>query len=294
MIYHPTANSYFSGAGGLDIGLVEAGINILQSLEIEKNCIATHRRNFDHKCLHMDITKALVMEQGDADIMTFTYPCTHYSAIADVHNGRTGDELFLHSFRHIALKEPEAYVVENVPGMTKFPIVMEAMTKLPHYYINVLCPVDAQNWLPQRRQRLILIGTKKPFPMGYPTNTTRISLAEILEPEPDIQEVPQYVIHRFLGHYRDRPIVLDPSDPNALTGTLLANYGKDKSYQVVKDDRYAHGIRHFTVREYARLQGFPDWFVFCGSETEQYRQIGNAVAVPVGRWIGQQLMRYFN
>jgi DNA (cytosine-5)-methyltransferase 1 len=44
---------------------------------------------------------------------------------------RTGDDLFLHFFRHVAIRRPELYVVENVPGMRKFPVVMEAMTKLP-------------------------------------------------------------------------------------------------------------------------------------------------------------------
>ena len=53
-------------------------------------------------------------------------------------------------------------------------------------------------------------------------------------------------------------------------------------------------IRPYTVREYARLQGFPDWFEFCGTDNDAYRQIGNAVAVPMGRWIGKQIVKYFN
>jgi len=61
------------------------------------------------------------------------------------------------------------YIVENVPGIKKFKVVMEAMTKLPDYYINVFCPFDAANWLPQRRQRLILIGTKRHFVVQHPT-----------------------------------------------------------------------------------------------------------------------------
>jgi len=42
------------------------------------------------------------------------------------------------------------------------------------------------------------------------------------------------------------------------------------------------------------LQGFPDWFEFCGTDNDAYRQIGNAVAVPMGRWIGKQIVKYFN
>ena len=60
--------------------------------------------------------------------------------------------------------------------------------------------------------------------------------------------------------------------------------------RLIKDGKR---IRPYTVREYARLQGFPDWFQFCGTDNDAYRQIGNAVAVPMGRWIGEQIVRYF-
>jgi DNA (cytosine-5)-methyltransferase 1 len=75
--------------------------------------------------------------------MVATYPCTKYSPIADIHGVRTGDDLFLHFFRHVAIRRPELYVVENVPGMKKFPIVMEAVTISelgPAIYGSGVCP----------------------------------------------------------------------------------------------------------------------------------------------------------
>ena len=57
--------------------------------------------------------------------------------------------------------------------------------------------------------------------------------------------------------------------------------------------RDGNNIRPYTVREYARLQGFPDWFKFEGTDNDAYRQIGNAVPVPMGHWIGTQIKRYF-
>ena len=126
-----TAKSYFSGAGGMDLGIQEAGISILESFEIDKKCCDTLKNNFSHRINQVDITKITVLDQQDADVYVGTFPCTRYSTAADINGTRTGDELFLHFFRHIALAEPEMYIVENVPGMLKFKVVMEALTNLP-------------------------------------------------------------------------------------------------------------------------------------------------------------------
>ena len=193
-----TAKSYFSGAGGMDLGIQEAGIDILESYEIDEKCCNTLERNFSHKINNVlgqvilakrmgknriiaDITKITVLDQQDADVYIGTFPCTKYSIAADINGTRTGDDLFLHFFRHIALAQPEMYVVENVPGMLKFKVVMEALTQLPDYYVRIECPIDANMWLPQNRKRLILIGSKKPFNnFEYPTQK-RIKLKEIIE-----------------------------------------------------------------------------------------------------------------
>ena len=53
-------------------------------------------------------------------------------------------------------------------------------------------------------------------------------------------------------------------------------------------------FRSYTVREFARLQGFPDDFKFSGSDSKKYKQIGNAVAVPMGKWVGEQALKYFS
>lgn len=284
-----TAKSYFSGAGGMDLGIQDAGIHILESFEIDDKCCNTLRRNFKHKVNQSDISKITVLDQQDADVYIGTFPCTKYSTAADISGTRTGDDLFLHFFRHIALARPEMYVVENVPGMLKFKVVMEALTKLPDYYVRVECPINANMWLPQERKRLILIGSKKPFTnFDYP-DEKRLRLKDILEKDPDI-DIPQYVINRLNGKYRDKPIVSDP-EQNDLAPTCVAHYAKDKGTRMVKDGTR---IRPYTVREYARLQGFPDWFQFCGTNSDAYRQIGNAVAVPMGYWVGKQIIKYFS
>ncbi|MEE4580559.1 DNA cytosine methyltransferase [Paenibacillus polymyxa] len=150
-----TAKSYFSGAGEMDLGMIQAGITVIESFEIDKVACDTLRQNFAHKVNESDITKITVLDQHNADVYIGTFPCNKYTTIADIHDTRTGDDLFLHFFRHVALAQPEVYVVENVPGMRKFQVVMECLTRLPKYNVRVECPVNANLWLPQERKRLI-------------------------------------------------------------------------------------------------------------------------------------------
>jgi DNA (cytosine-5)-methyltransferase 1 len=137
------ANTYFSGAGLTDLGPQGWRSDLATSFEIEALCCDTMRRNFSHEVVQCDITKKLVSSERECHVMVATYPCTKYSPIGDIHGVRTGDDLFLHFFRHVAINRPELYVVENVPGMKKFPVVMEAMTQLPDYYVHVACPVKS-------------------------------------------------------------------------------------------------------------------------------------------------------
>lgn len=284
-------NSYFSGAGLFDLGLQRGGLEIRQSLEIDEVCCATHRRNFKHRVVKTDVKQELVGKQPAAEVYAATYPCTKYSTIADIHEARTGDELYLHFFRMLAIARPEAYTLENVPGMKKFTVVMEAMTKLPDYYVSVFCPVSAHLWLPQERDRLIIMATRRPFNWRPPVARRFVPLAEILEHDPQVI-IPPSVYSRLHGKYRDQPIISDPARGD-LAPTCVAHYAKDRSTRLVVDKRFKHGVRPYTVREYARLQGVPDSFEFQGTEAQQYRQIGNGVPVPIGEWVGREFCRYF-
>lgn len=285
-----TVNSYFCGAGLMDSGLIDAGLIINQAFEMDSDACKTYRANHGEHIKQCDIANELVLEQDSCDGMVFTYPCTKYSTIGDIHGVRTGDELFLHALRHLAIARPEFYVVENVPGMRAFPVVVEAMTKMPDYYVTVFCPIKSEIWLPQRRDRLIIIGTKRNFTVRAPENSRRITLAEIMEDEPDVT-LPSAIAARMSGAYRDLPIISDP-ERGDIAPTCVAHYAKDKSTRLIADKRFPMGVRPYSVREYARLQGLNDDFVFPVSQTSAYRQIGNGVSRHVGMWIGHEVQRY--
>ncbi|HDM8230307.1 TPA: DNA cytosine methyltransferase [Vibrio campbellii] len=283
-------NSYFSGAGLLDVGLLSSGIEISQAFELDSAACKTYRYNLGDHMKQCDLSQELVLEQESCHGMVFTYPCTRYSNIADIHGTRTGDDLFLHALRHLAIARPEFYAVENVPGMRVFPCVMEAMCRMPDYYVTVFCPIKSDLWLPQKRNRLIIVGTKRPFSVRAPENTTRIPLSAILEDEPRVT-LPKALYNRMNGMYRDLPIISDPNKGD-LAPTCIAHYGRDKSTRVVVDKRFPMGVRPYSVREYARLQGLPDSFIFPVCDSSAYKQIGNGVSVQVGEWLGNEMTRY--
>lgn len=83
-------NTYFSGAGLMDIGLEAGGLTLQQSFGIDAVCCDTMRQNFTHEVVHCDITRKLVLADKDCHVMVATYPCTKYSPIGDIHGVRTG------------------------------------------------------------------------------------------------------------------------------------------------------------------------------------------------------------
>lgn len=88
MNYRPTAKSYFSGVGGMDMGVMQAGVNVVQSLDLDKDatdCMTANDHYFSHSILTEDIKSKEVLTQDRTDIIIGTYPCTKYSAIADIH-----------------------------------------------------------------------------------------------------------------------------------------------------------------------------------------------------------------
>ena len=287
----PTANVYFSGGGLMDHGLREGGVRLGQSFEIDKACNETNRLNSDHKVMDCDLQLKLVADESDCDVKVATYPCNKYADISAIHGCQTGDNLYLHFLRHLVLRPPEVYVLENVPGMRKFPVVMEAMTKLPGYYVMAFCPVSSEWWLPQRRNRLIIFGSRRPFNWRHPAPRRRVKLSQIMERNPAM-DIPAYVVERLRGAYRDMPIISDP-ERDDIAPTCVAHYSKDLSTRLVRDRYARRQLRPYTVREYARLQGLPDTFKFACGDRKAYQIIGNGVSVPVGRWIGRELRRYF-
>src|SRR5690606_19307316 len=120
-------------------------------------------------------------------------------------------------------------------------------------------------WRAPRGHRLSLTGPRRPSRVRPPANTRPIRLADIVETDPQVT-IPKAVHTRMTGGYRDLPIISDPANDD-IAPTCVAHYAKDKSTRLLADKRFPLGVRPYSVREYARLQGVPDWFQFPVSDT---------------------------
>jgi DNA (cytosine-5)-methyltransferase 1 len=284
------ANTYFSGAGLMDIGLQAGGLTLQQSFEIEAVCCDTQRRNFAHEVIQCDITKKLVQSEKECHVMVATYPCTKYSPMADIHGAHRGR--FVPAFLS-ARDYPQARALRRreCSGHEEIPRRHGSNDETPGLLRT--CSLSGQifDLAAAKRDRLIIIGSRRTFSWREPAAERTVTLAEILEPDP-APHIPDYVGRRLAGQYRDRPIISDPKHGD-LAPTCVAHYAKDLSTRLVADGRFPRGARPYTVREYARLQGVPDTFSFAGGDNDAYRMIGNGVSVPVGKWIGTEITRYF-
>lgn len=284
-----TVKSLFSGAGGLDCGLEQAGLKVVESYEFEKRAcdtLAAVGKSNVYKC---DISKLLLENQLETFAITATFPCTHFSTAGL----KDGDELYLEAHRIIRCLEPEIFVIENVPAMKKFDVVMEAFTKMPGYHVCDFILNAADCGAPQNRKRLIIMGSKSTFDWDFtpvPVSEKKY-LKDILE-EGITTPLSQGVQNRLNGVNPGQwPAHIYDPKVKEYGPTCVAHYAKDQGDQLTVDPKNGN-IRSFTPIEYGRLQGFPDDYPFTGGKTATLKQIGNAVSPYMAKIIGKEILRY--
>lgn len=284
-----TVKSLFSGAGGLDCGLEQAGLKVVESYEFEKRAcdtLANVGKSDVYKC---DISKLLLENQLKTYVITATFPCTHFSNAGLM----DGDELYLEAHRIIRCLEPEIFVIENVPAMKKFKVVMEAFMKMPGYYVQDYILNAADMGAPQNRKRLIIMGSKHKYDWDFTPvpKSRKLYLKDILEHGVDLP-LSNGAKNRLEGKNPGQwpAFIYDPAKKD-YGPTCVAHYGKDQSDQLTVDPETGK-VRSFTPLEYARLQGFPDGYPFAGGKAATLKQIGNAVSPYMAKAVGKEILRY--
>jgi DNA (cytosine-5)-methyltransferase 1 len=324
----------FAGAGGLAVGMEKAGLKCVALNELDKSACQTLRKNRPNwRVLEGDI-KAFDFADyhNKVDVVTGGFPCQAFSyagkklGLADARG-----TLFYEFARVVKEVNPPICIGENVRGLLSHEngkTLQGMMSILDEIGYNVV-PVQvlkAINYnVPQKRERLILVGVRKNIDIKYeyPKPYKKIyNLKDALKksdlfdsnvPKSDGAKYPKSKAEVLdlvppKGYWRDLPLDIQKS---FMGGSFYLGGGKTSIARRIGWDEpcltltcspaqkqtercHPEETRPFTVREYARIQTFPDDWKFEGSVAQQYKQIGNAVPVNLGKEVGYSIVKFLN
>lgn len=309
----------FAGIGGMRIAYERAGGKCVYSSEWNKYSQQTYKANFGDEP-DGDITKVDAEKDiPDHDILVAGFPCQPFS-IAGVSKkqslGRaTGFEdktqgtLFFDVCRILKAKRPKAFMLENVKNLCShdkgntFKVIMESLDELDYeVYYQIL---DGQNFVPQHRERIIIVGFDRKrygnnvqFNFDIKPKKPKPVLNDILEQNVDSKYTLTDKLWIYLQNYAAKHKAagngfgygIAPRD--GITRTLSARYYKDGSEILIEQE--GKNPRRLTPRECARLQGFPENFVIPVSDTQAYKQFGNSVVVPLMENVAKLVVKKIN
>lgn len=300
--------SLFSGAGGLDLGLVQAGNHIVWANDIDKDAVATYKENIGNHIICDDIKNININSLPPCDVVVGGFPCQGFSQANMLRNlDDDRNKLYKFFYNTIKIKQPKFFIAENVKGILslgKGEAIKEIVADFETAnFITSVNLVNMANYgIPQTRQRVIIIGQRKDlgdelvFRFPSPTHSKNgvprpwISIQEAIEhfPDPDKDNnVLNHIYSTYKVTYRDFTGHRQ-TDPTKPSPTILAR-GNGKG-GVCAIPHY-NGKRRLTVRESASVQTFPENFHFNGTMNSCYRQIGNAVPVKFAELLGKELIR---
>lgn len=295
----------FAGIGGMRLAYENVGGRCVYSNEWNKYSQQTYYANFGEQP-EGDITKVDAKTIHDHDILVAGFPCQPFS-IAGVSKkislGRkTGFEdktqgtLFFDVCRILKEKRPKAFMLENVKNLKShdkgrtFKTILESLDELK--YKVFFAVLDGQNFVPQHRERIIIVGFDMErygddieFDFDITPVNPKPVMRDILEKKVDDKYTLSDNLWTYLQNYAAKHRAagngfgygIAPLD--GVSRTISARYHKDGSEILIAQK--GKNPRRLTPRECARLQGFPESFVIPVSDTQAYRQFGNSVVVPL-------------
>ncbi len=299
----PVVLDLFAGCGGLSLGFEAAGYKTI-GYEMIESASQTYSNNLIGNCFCQRLNVGFRYEDADKiDIIIGGPPCQPFSVHGKqlgMNDARDGFPIFLDAISRL---KPKIFLFENVRNLAfshkwYLDLIVSELKKLG-YLLEFRCLNAVDFGVPQNRERLIVVGHKSKF--TYPTKgkvQTTVSQAIgdtmtkcfedslFLTPAQD-----KYIsIYEAKSHCK-RPRDLYPDIPaRTITCRNLAGATSDMLRVRLPDGRR----RRITEREAARLQSFPDWFIFTGNETQKFNQIGNAVPPLLAYKIALQIKHTYS
>ena len=289
--------SMFAGCGGLDFAFHKQldKYNIVYVNDFDKDACNTYEKYYNFKPTCEDITK--LENIPDCDILTGGFPCQGFS-VANLYRKETDNrnKLYLELVRLLKLKNPKFFIFENVKGILSlggyennedkknnkgkiFKMIISDLEKCGYIVYTKLFKLKWYD-IPQNRERVIFIGIRNdisekiqfkwPVEKQEITKTLKDAIGDLpIEYNEELQHIGTKHKVKINGYMGNRKLNWDEISPT-ITGRGGGNGGPVINI-------HPSGKRRMTVREYARIQTFPDDFNFQGSISSKYRQIGNAV-----------------
>lgn len=321
--------SLFSGAGGMDLGFERNFFQTLFSVEYDEVFALTYQKNFPKNKLFVRDIKSITFNEiineiksNTVDIIVGGPPCQGFSKAGNIGRMFLDDErnyLFLEYVRFVKTAKPKMFVLENVAalathhkGKTIISII-DSFKELGYY--TKYWVVNASDYgVAQDRRRVFIIGSLYDDSYEFPSPTfERVAIKEVLYDLPVLMsgETSNIANHEAMNHTEQMlekmsyvtdggnrlniPIHLRPKSGDI---RKYVRYNSNKpSFCVTGDMRkifhYSQN-RALTNRELARIQSFPDDFLFLGSSISIQQQIGNAVPPKLASIVANSIKEYLN
>lgn len=289
--------SMFAGCGGLDFAFHKQPdrYNVVYVNDFDNDSCDTYEKYYKFKPKCEDITKIETIP--DCDILTGGFPCQGFS-VANLYRTETDNrnKLYLELVRLLKLKQPKYFIFENVKGILSlggyennldkknhrgkiFKMIVSDLEKCGYQVNTKLFKVKWYD-IPQNRERVIFIGMRNdisekikfewPVEKQEITKTLKDAIGDLpIEYNAEIQHIGTKHKVKITGYMGNRKL-----DWNKISPTITGRGGGTGGPVI---NIHPSEKRRMTVREYARIQTFPDDFMFEGSISSMYRQIGNAV-----------------
>lgn len=312
----------FAGIGGLRRAMEGIGGRCVFTSEWDRFAQKTYFENYrDNHEIAGDITKIAAEDIPEHDVLCAGFPCQPFSiagvskknALGRAHGfeDETQGTLFYDVVRILKHHRPSAFLLENVKNLRShdrgqtYRVIKGALQELGYDVQDVI--IDARHFLPQHRQRIVIVGFLKNT--GFSFNDLSLPekgqkrMRDVLHPEDGTEAPEAHYTVGDMAKVNDKYILTDHLwgylqnyakkhkaagngfgfglvGPHDTCRTLSARYHKDGSEILIARGE-GKNPRRLTPRECARLMGYPDDFKIPVSDTQAYRQFGNSVAVPV-------------
>jgi DNA (cytosine-5)-methyltransferase 1 len=308
----------FSGAGGFSRGFELAGFNVVAAVENDPPVAKTYKANFPETYLIADdikdVSEPIIKDvsgygRGDVDVVIASPPCepftpTNRRRMQDPVDRILSDpigQLYLHAIRLIGELKPKYFVIENVSGVAEGPIrkVIEDELRRSGYdevYFNIIR--SEKYGAPNERVRAFVSNVQLKLRESRPITVEEAlkGLPEPGSPWPPNHDYPQPLSRRLerkvsrIGWGRAM-ITFEGADSRRFRNFIRLN-PRRPAPTVMGSSRFIHPYedRLLTVREQARLMGFPDYHLFLGGRDSQYNMVGEAVPVPLAKNIAEFLL----